>query len=168
MNKILPLKSYEVDSNIALTIPKNENTEKSYLLNIPLNQQINSTSELPNVTTAQSWFPKKLISNTSKRREAKSMMLKGNETIEDYFKRIDMERNQKKTLLQEEIKEQMQSLTTIFPSIKLSKNLKTKWFRVRNKLKLHCSFMKSHRNIKLFGITHTAAINQRHYLFLII
>ena len=89
----------------------------------------------------------------SKRREAKSLILVGNETTENYFKRIELERNKKKSLIQAEIKEQMISLSTSFPKLNLSPSLKLKWLRFRTKLKLHVSFLRSHKEMKLYGIS---------------
>lgn len=95
---------------------------------------------------------KKMLSARSKRKDFKSMVLVGNETVDEYFKRINNERLQKKDIIQREIEEQKLSFSTIFPVLHLRKQLKDKWFRVRNKLKLHVSLVKSHKEIKLYGI----------------
>ena len=112
---------------------------------------LNESNQLP--TTIQR--KRNVFNNRKSRRTAQSMQLFGNETVEEYFKRIDIEKKKKKNLIQAEIREQNMSLSQIFPRLNLSPALRLKWIRVRHKLKLHVSMVKSHKDIKLYGLNYS-------------
>ena len=111
-------------------------------------------NENTQLATSSSQRKRKLFNNRKSRRTAQSMQLFGNETVEEYFKRIDIEKSKKKNLIQAEIREQMMSLSQIFPRLNLSPTLRLKWIRVRYKLKLHVAMVKSHKEIKLYGLNY--------------
>lgn len=99
------------------------------------------------------------------KRKLQSLCLVGDEKIEEYFKRIKEERLKIKTHIEKEIEEQKLSLSKIFPQIHLKKHLKEKWFRVRTKLKLHVSLLKSHKDIKLYGINHNFSNKYKFFFY---
>lgn len=100
-----------------------------------------------------------------KKRKLQSLCLVGNEKIEEYFKRVKEERLKIKTHIEKEIEEQKLSLSKIFPQLHLKKKLKEKWFRVRTKLKLHVSLLKSHKEIKLYGVNHNFSNKYKFFFY---
>ena len=108
----------------------------------------------PPIISVPRVFKKRHINHMFAKRTAKSTLLVGNETIEKYFMRIENEKIEKKNLIKAEIKEQTLSLTQIFPQMHLTPELKVKWIRVRNKLRIHVSMVKSHQDVKLFGLNY--------------
>lgn len=141
--------------------------EKSKEKHITFEEDSQKISKPPNLhesnQLATSSHRKRTVFNNRKsRRTAQSMQLFGNETVEEYFKRIDIEKTKKKNLIQAEIREQMMSLSQIFPRLNLSPSLRLKWIRVRTKLKLHVSMVKSHKEIKLYGLNYSKKGQERY------
>lgn len=90
---------------------------------------------------------------TNRRKAMKSILI-GNETLDNYFRKLALGKSKKEKELKSEIIKTNTELIEYFPILNLNENLKHKWNRVKQKIHIHFGFLKARRNMEMFGIDH--------------